>query len=28
MMQFQIYLTGLTKGSYPSRQFFLKFLDL
>ncbi|MFQ6622088.1 hypothetical protein Gotur_003068 [Gossypium turneri] len=28
MMQFQIYLTDLTKGSHPSRQFLPKLLDL
>ncbi|MBA0755280.1 hypothetical protein Gogos_022041 [Gossypium gossypioides] len=27
MMQFQIYLTGLTKRSCPSWQFWLKLLD-
>ncbi|MBA0693025.1 hypothetical protein Goari_010540 [Gossypium aridum] len=27
MRQFQIYLTSLTKGSRPSRQFWLKLLD-
>ncbi|MBA0832399.1 hypothetical protein Goarm_016793 [Gossypium armourianum] len=28
MMQFQIYLTYLTKGSFPSWQFWLKLSDL
>ncbi|MBA0789623.1 hypothetical protein Gotri_000127 [Gossypium trilobum] len=28
MMQFQIYLIGLTKGSRPSQQFWLKLSDL
>ncbi|MBA0876503.1 hypothetical protein Goshw_022989 [Gossypium schwendimanii] len=28
MMQFQIYLTGLTKGVRPFQQFWLKLSDL
>ncbi|MBA0693694.1 hypothetical protein Goari_004051 [Gossypium aridum] len=28
MMQFQIYLTSLTKGPCPSWQFWLKLSDL
>ncbi|MBA0856836.1 hypothetical protein Goshw_003761 [Gossypium schwendimanii] len=28
MRQLQIYLTSMTKGSHPSRQFWLKLLDL